>query len=285
MNISKNIARLNTGVITHYGVSISEYLNYQSIELAKSLLLFSHTERLYKWDEKSIGYLKAYGANCFGNKLDKASWKSRSKWVDDNLDKIVNFRNGELIVKGLKERENVIVPTDRILNILDKDTKIKPLSRRLPIIVKPNNYTRVVNENGVKERLGSYLLNDSKFLEPLMIPKWNFAKPTLIQDDNLVYDLVNNINSVAFKINTDVFNFISVYGTRYDLVIDFSYVHPLSTKEKLTKQEFIDLSSFLSKKNLQDNILSIADIFSNVAEFFLPTRLDFRGREITVNFS
>jgi hypothetical protein len=97
--------------------------------------------------------------------------------------------------------------------------------------------------------------------------------------------LVNNINSVAFKINTDVFNFISVYGTRYDLVIDFSYVHPLSTKEKLTKQEFIDLSSFLSKKNLQDNILSIADIFSNVAEFFLPTRLDFRGREITVNFS
>jgi DNA-directed RNA polymerase len=103
LNISKNIARLNTGVITHYGVSISEYLNYQSIELAKSLLLFSHTERLYKWDEKSIGYLKAYGANCFGNKLDKASWKSRFKWVDDNLDKIVNFRNGELIVKGWKE--------------------------------------------------------------------------------------------------------------------------------------------------------------------------------------
>ena len=52
---------------------ISQYLNYQSNELAKSLLLFSKGEKLYKNDVVAINYFKAYGANCFGNKLDKMS--------------------------------------------------------------------------------------------------------------------------------------------------------------------------------------------------------------------
>lgn len=79
---------------------ISEYLNYQSSELAKSLLIFSRPEKPYKGDRKAIGYLKAFGANCYGNKLDKKSWKDRIKWVDDNVNKIINFRGGELINKA-----------------------------------------------------------------------------------------------------------------------------------------------------------------------------------------
>jgi DNA-directed RNA polymerase len=52
---------------------MSEYLNYQSNELAKSILLFSKGEKLMKTDTRGIHYFKAYGANCYGNKLDKKS--------------------------------------------------------------------------------------------------------------------------------------------------------------------------------------------------------------------
>lgn len=50
---------------------VVEYLNYQSIELAKALLLFSNGEKIYLNDDFAIKYLKIYGANCFGNKLEK----------------------------------------------------------------------------------------------------------------------------------------------------------------------------------------------------------------------
>ena len=75
-----------------------EYLNYQSTELAKSLLLFSKGEKVNKMDKTSINYLKLFGANCFG--LDKKSFNERIKWVDDNEDQIINFYNGDIVSKA-----------------------------------------------------------------------------------------------------------------------------------------------------------------------------------------
>lgn len=49
---------------------MTEYLNYQSIELAKGLLNFSKGEKVSLNDKKAIAYLKIFGANCFGNKVD-----------------------------------------------------------------------------------------------------------------------------------------------------------------------------------------------------------------------
>lgn len=79
---------------------ITEYLNYQGIELAKALLIFAKSEKLYKTDELSIKFLKIYGANCFGNNLDKKSFDERIKWIDDNEMDIINFQNGNLITKA-----------------------------------------------------------------------------------------------------------------------------------------------------------------------------------------
>jgi len=68
-----------------------DYLNYQSTELAKALLLFARGNRINKTDNKAIDYLKIYGANCFGNKLEKESFENRIKWVTENELKIVNL--------------------------------------------------------------------------------------------------------------------------------------------------------------------------------------------------
>ena len=53
-----------------------------------------------KNDTTAINYFKAYGANCFGNMLNKKSWVDRSKWIDENEKDIINYTNGVLISKA-----------------------------------------------------------------------------------------------------------------------------------------------------------------------------------------
>ena len=68
---------------------MSEYLNYQSVELAKALLLFSKGEKIFKSDKKAIDYLKIFGANCFGNGIDKKSYNDRLYCVNKNEENIL----------------------------------------------------------------------------------------------------------------------------------------------------------------------------------------------------
>lgn len=78
----------------------SSYLNYQSNELSKALLLFAHPGTIYKKDTSSVIYLKAYGANCFGGTIAKASVRSKSDWVDKHQDDILDYDNGRLLNKA-----------------------------------------------------------------------------------------------------------------------------------------------------------------------------------------
>lgn len=50
------------------------------------------------------------------------------------------------------------------------------------------------------------------------------------------------------------------------------------SKKKLKKEEQKELESFISKKHLELNILSLAQLFKNITEFYIPVRLDNRGR-------
>jgi DNA-directed RNA polymerase, mitochondrial len=70
---------------------MAKYLNYQGIDLAKSLLEFSNGSKVSVNDWSAINYLKIFGANSYGHKLDKDSFENRIKFINLNLEDIINF--------------------------------------------------------------------------------------------------------------------------------------------------------------------------------------------------
>jgi DNA-directed RNA polymerase len=76
------------------------FMNYQANELSKALLIFSKPGIIKKDDMDGITYLKAYGANCYGNKISKSSTEAKLEWVNQNIDNILNYDNGVLLNKS-----------------------------------------------------------------------------------------------------------------------------------------------------------------------------------------
>lgn len=99
-NIFRNVFEFYIPVRLDYRGRIytsTEFLTYQENELSKSLLLFKKESIIELTDKDAISYLKIFGANCYGHKLDKQSFINRKKWVDENQDDIFNFENGKLL--------------------------------------------------------------------------------------------------------------------------------------------------------------------------------------------
>ena len=72
---------------------VVDYLNYQGTDLAKSLLIFSNGEKVYKSDIESINYLFIYGAICYGNGLNRKPTEEKISWVEKNKEDIIIFKN------------------------------------------------------------------------------------------------------------------------------------------------------------------------------------------------
>jgi DNA-directed RNA polymerase len=90
--------------------------------------------------------------------------------------------------------------------------------------------------------------------------------------------MVNCVNSVQFKINKNVLEFILANNNLYNFFIDSNYIHPLTLKSKLTKAEGLELEEFYNQRFKEQNILGLATLFRVVPSFYLPVRLDYRGR-------
>ena len=76
------------------------YLNYQSNDLAKALLLFAIPGIIKRDDKQAVKYLKAYGANCYGGRISKASINTKIERINNNVNDIINFDNGKLLNKA-----------------------------------------------------------------------------------------------------------------------------------------------------------------------------------------
>jgi DNA-directed RNA polymerase len=78
----------------------SNYFNYQSNGLAKSLLLFADPSKIKKTDTESIEYLISYGVNCFGGTISKQSLNKKLEWANTNKQNIIEYDNGILLEKA-----------------------------------------------------------------------------------------------------------------------------------------------------------------------------------------
>jgi DNA-directed RNA polymerase len=191
----------------------------------------------------------------------------------------VNIIKTKVIQLGKEEKHTIFTVVKEISDHVHDGLNFQSLPYKIPMIVKPNKY--FITESG-REILGGYLLNDREFVSPLIIKNSELKEQSKISKNNYIYKMINNMSSVGFKINEDVLNFIIDNGIKYNLIINPELEHDLELKrkenKKLSLHESKDLESFISKKNLERNIIGLALIYKNISEFFIPVRIDNRGR-------
>ena len=116
------------------------------------------------------------------------------------------------------------------------------------------------------------------YITEIILVNWELSSKSNLLSDNIVCSMVNKINYVGFRINSDVLDFILDNNKRYNFFIDKNYIHPLAEKTKLNSSELKELESFHSKKYLEQNILGLSILFKDIPTFYMPVRLDYRGR-------
>lgn len=215
--------------------------------------------------------------------------------IIDTKDSTLNALLGNILINWLCELKFItrIIRTNESLGKLTKSSilildnqlsKLMPVSTmpiltlpvKLPMICPPKKYLN--KETSSVNEYGGFLLNNVQYTEPLVIDNNLLKNNTELETKNIVYEMVDNISSVPFSVNTDVLDFIITNNKKYNLYTDHADIHPLASKEKLKLKERKELDSFNSKKLLELEILNIANIFRSRLKFYIPVRLDYRGR-------
>ena len=269
-NINNKLNNYESSFYISLGRDLVNYYHYCLYVKYKSTIDVKNTFTMSDWKDINKDIVSIYNNDSDG--FVGMIGGILVKWMLD-LDLIVR----DWLKLPLVKTVGILVPSKEVSSVLKNENNTTYLPRRMPMIVKPKPYYREKRKDEIIDRLGGYLLNDVKYTNPLIKPKWDMLKSSIVKEKNLLYSMANNVNSVAFKINKDVLDFVKDYGDLYNLLDleDFEY---LIDKSKLNKTEHIQLESFLSKRALYENILGLATAYSNVNEFYLPIRIEFRGR-------
>lgn len=150
-----------------------------------------------------------------------------------------NVVKSVLIVKSKDERYYTLTVDKKLLDIREKSLIDFPL--RLPMLVEPKPYDKGV--------LGGYLLNDVNYRQEIFISKSNVKEKPIIKDKNVIYHMVNNVGSTPYKINMELFHYIST--NKHGLLLDPTKPIIIENIEKKSKVQKAKYSSHISKLNLQ----------------------------------
>lgn len=118
------------------------------------------------------------------------------------------------------------------------------------MICKPKDYS--------KDKLGGFILNDDMYQENIIITNERLtlnSENFVFLDKNIIYDTINNLSSIGYKINTDVFNFIIKNNDNFNLTL-INSKHILEEKKgKLGKRQLFELTSFFFKSKCLNVLL------------------------------
>lgn len=171
---------------------------------------------------------------------------------------------------GLDKNKAIYTISEKIKTLLNYNNEILILPFNLPMIVKPKYFS--------KDKLGGYLLNDVEYQQNLFSDtKGHGNKPT-IKDSSIIFSVINKIMSTPFKINKPLLDYLITYNYKHNLLIEDNFEHKYANLEKRNKSQDKEYKGFISKKILENHILDIAQIYSNVPELYFPIKLDYRGR-------
>lgn len=178
----------------------------------------------------------------------------------------------ELLTINYKEKIYVLKLVDEnIVEDFNCKRKMHLLPFKLPMVVPPKEYSN--------NKLGGYLLNNIKFVEPLITPKYGYSNNSIIGDDSPIYKLVNGVSKVPYKINTELLDF-ALNNNKFNLLLDPNEVHKYQNVKGDKVKESI-YKSHVSKILLQETILGVANLYRKFSKFYIPVKLDQRGRMYT----
>lgn len=176
-----------------------KYLNALRYEHLKNTNeSFTYTSWLEKWKLENPVYYNIINEN--------------DTFYSDLGCKIIDLLKNSDMIKLVLQKANsyekypyyiITIVDEKLMSNRNKHSVIN-LPAKLPMICKPKPYS--------KEHLGGYLLNDENFREDLLIEKKAYGTTSELFNDNKIYDMVNNISSIPYKINTDLLNYITGEG-------------------------------------------------------------------------
>jgi len=134
----------------------------------------------------------------------------------------------DLKVQKVKDKSlTILILSEEVEKLIVKPHSLAVLPMNLPMIVQPKNFS--------KNELGGYLVNDIEYADPLISAKIGYKNPSIIEDDNIIYNTVNNMMQTPFKINNDLLNYLLKYNHIHNLLLNSDYEHEYANIKKNCK--------------------------------------------------
>ena len=150
----------------------------------------------------------------------------------------VNFIRKELIKYAYNHKAYVLKVKHDFLH--PKESRdLFTLPSKLPMIVKPKPYS--------KETFGGYILNNVNFCDDLFIKRHAYGYSSQLSDNSKIYDMINNMSSIPFKINTELLEYVLDKGHQLGLIINPADKHKFADIGKRTKYQEGEFISHNSK--------------------------------------